>query len=418
MEKINKILRSATVKDTFISFIGLGFTAFVGFVYTVILARTLGPEKFGVFSAVIALIAIVYSLGDFGIASALINFIPKLKDKRSVLIGTSLRFEILVSVVVLVLFSVFAIFHQNIIPGSFPNQLLLAGILAVNYLFINFVQGIFTAERRFLAYSFTQIIDAGVKISLVGVLLYFSHLSIETALMTNVVSTMLALLITFAKELFKIKPIYEREIFQKLFAFAKWIAVSRLFSVFVSRIDVILLNLLSSNYQAGIFAAANRITLLFSLLVSSLGSVINPRFSGFDNKQKVITYIKKLLWLVTLITGLMLVSALLAKPIINIVFGDKFTAAIPVFQALTVSMIPFIYSLVTVPALIYTYNQPKYVAKITAIQVALMVIIEVVLIPSLGSYAPPIALGITNVFVLLISGIKLNRLLKSPVEIS
>lgn len=402
---------SQTIKDTLISFIGLGFAAVVGFVFTIILARTLGPEQFGVFSAVVALVAIVYSLGDLGIASALINFIPKLKDLRPILIGTSFWFEIIIGIFILVLFSVFGIFHQQIIPGSLLSQLLIAGILAVNYLFINYVQGIFTAERRFLGYSFIQIIDAGVKIVIVLFLLSLSRLSIETALLANVVSTIIALLITFGKDFLGIKPSYNKEILEKLFHFAKWIAVTRFFSVFISRIDIILLNLLSSSFQAGIFAAANRITLLFSLLVSSLGAVINPRFSGFDSKDKVISYIKKLLGLIVLVTGLMLISALLAKPIINIVFGDKFVAAIPVFQALTVAMIPFIFSMATTSALIYTYNQTKFIAQLTAFQVILMVIIELILIPSLGSFAPPIALGITNTLALLITGTKLFRLL-------
>lgn len=413
MDRLKKLLLSQTIKDTLISFIGLGFAAVVGFVYTVILARVLGPEKFGVFSSVVALIAIVYSLGDFGIASALINFIPKLKDQRPLLISTSFWFEVVVGALILVIFSVFAIFHQNIVPGSLVNQLLIAGVLAVNYLFIGYIQGIFTAERRFVGYSFTQIIDAGVKILIVFILLYFSRLSIETALLANVISTVFAILITFGRDLLKINRSFHREIFTKLFHFAKWIAVTRVFSVFISRIDVILLNLLSSSFQAGIFAAASRITLLFSLLVSSLGAVVNPRFSGFDNKQKVISYIKKLLGLITLVSGLMLITALFAKPIINIVFGDKFVAAIPVFQALTIAMIPFIYSLITTPALIYTFSQPRFIARMTAFQVIIMVIMEILLIPKFGYFAPPIALGITNTIVLFITGTKLLRLLKS-----
>ena len=412
MDKLKKLLSSQTIKDTSISFVGLGITALIGFVYTVILARYLGPEQFGVFSAVTALIAIVYSLGDLGIASSLINFIPKLKDLRSKLINTSFWFEVAIGSVILILFSIFAIFHQTIVPGSLANQLLIAGVLTLNYLFIGYIQGVFTAERRFVSYSLSQIIDATIKIIIVFILLAMSRLTIETALLANIVSTIISLLITFGKELLRIKPSFDKGIFHKLFHFAKWIAVTRIFSVFISRIDVILLNLLSSSFQAGIFAAANRITFLFSLLVSSLGSVISPRFSGFDNKHKVISYIKKLLGLISLISVLMLTAAIFAKPIINIVFGDKFVLAIPIFQALTISMIPFIFSLATTPALIYTFNKPKFVARMTALQVISMICIELVLIPSLGSFAPPIALGITNTIVLVVSATKLLSLLK------
>lgn len=419
MERLKKLLLSQTIKDTLISFLGLGFAAAVGFAATVILARTLGPEQFGILSAISALITIVCSMGDLGVASALINFIPKLKEKRSVLISTSLSFEILVGIFIIILFSIFAIYNTSIIPGSLRGQLLIAGFLSVNYLFLGFVQGIFTAERRFWGYSFSQIIDAGVKIVIIYILLSISRLSIETALLANVISTLLTLIIIFGKEFLKTKLSIDNGIFQKLFSFAKWIAVTRIFSVFISRIDVILLNLLSSSFQAGIFAAANRITLLFSLIVSSLSAVINPRFSGFNNGGMVTSYIKKLIGLISLASLLMLISALFAKPIIDIVFGDKFISAIPVFQSLTVAMIPFMFSLAVTPALIYTFNENRFVAQITAFQVILMVILEIFLIPKLGAFAPAIALGLTNIVATVLMGTKLFHLLrKDPPRLS
>lgn len=419
MERLKKLLLSQTIKDTLISFLGLGFAAAVGFAATVILARTLGPEQFGILSAISALITIVCSMGDLGIASALINFIPKLKEKRSVLISTSLSFEILVGIFIFILFSLFAIYNTSVIPGSVRGQLLIAGFLSVNYLFLGFAQGIFTAERRFWGYSFSQIIDAGVKIVIIYTLLSISRLSIETALLANVISTLLTLIIIFGKEFLKTKLSIDNGIFLKIVTFAKWIAVTRIFSVFISRIDVILLNLLSSSFQAGIFAAANRITLLFSLIVSSLSAVINPRFSGFNNGGMVTSYIKKLIGLISLASLLMLISALFAKPIIDTVFGDKFVSAIPVFQSLTVAMIPFMFSLAVTPALIYTFNENHFVAQITAFQVILMVILEIFLIPKLGAFAPAIALGLTNIVATVLMGIKLLHLLrKDPPRLS
>lgn len=412
MEKIKKLIMSQTIRDTMVSFVGLGFTAVVGFVYTIILARILGPEQFGVFSAVSALIAIIYSLGDLGIAASLINYIPKLRDKKAILVSTSFWFEVFIAILIMLIFSGFAIFYEKIVPGSLPSQILIAGILAVNYFFIGYLQGIFTADRRFVEYSLSQIIDAGLKIIIIFFLLNSSRLSIESAILANVISTLISLIYCFSKEKKYINQRFDRNIFNQIFHFAKWIAVTRIFSVFISRIDVILLNLLSGSFEAGIFSAANRITFLFALLVSSLGSVINPRFSGFDDKKKTLIYIKKLFGLIALIAVFMLAASLFAKPIINIVFGDKYTSAIPVFQALTVAMIPFIFSLATTPAIIYTFNQPRFVARLTVVQVILMVIFEIILIPRFGSFAPPIVLGITNTFVLLVTGIKLNSLLK------
>lgn len=412
MERLKKILLSATIKDTFISFIGLGFTAIVGFIYTIVLARELGPELFGVFSAITALIAIIYSLGDLGIASALINFIPKQKEKRQALIDTNFWFEFLVGLVILAVFGAFSTFNNWIIPGSLPEQLLLAGLIAFNYLLINFAQAIFTAERKFVIYSLSQIIDAGVKIAIVFVLLSTNKLSISTAFSANIVSTIIALFITFGRELVKIKWQFDKPIFGKIFHFAKWIAVSKIFSVFTTRIDIILLNLMLGSFQAGIFSAASRITLFFSLLISSLGSVVNPRFSGFDTNVKIKNYMQKLSLLIGMISLLMVISALLASPIIHFVFGEKYLAAIPVFQLLTIAMIPFMFSLITTPAITYSFSKPSFIAKLTALQVIIMISLDLIFIPRFGAFAPAIALGIGNTLVLAASIIRLNSLFK------
>jgi len=410
VDKLKKILLSSTVKDTLISFIGLGITAVIGFIYTVVLARVLGPEKFGIFSTITALVAIIYSLGDLGISSALINFIPKLKEKKQILINTGFWFEFIVGIIILLLFGIFSWLHDLVIPGSLSEQVLLGGLIAFNYLLISFAQSIFTAERKFIRYSFSQIIDAGIKILIVFMLLYSSRLSISSAFLANIISSLIALLITFGKELFGIKWHFEKTIISKVFHYAKWLAVSKLFAVFITRIDIILLNLMAGSFHAGIFAAASRITLFFSLLVSSLGSVVNPRFSGFDTNIKIKKYMKKLLVLIGAITLLMVLSAFLAKPIIEFVFGNKYMDAIPVFQALTAAIIPFMFTLITIPALTYSFNQPRFIAKLTAAQVIVMVVIDIIFIPTLGAFAPAVALGIGNIFILIASTIKLRTL--------
>jgi O-antigen/teichoic acid export membrane protein len=171
------------------------------------------------------------------------------------------------------------------------------------------------------------------------------------------------------------------------------------------------LNLLATSFAAGIFSAASRVTLLFALMVSGLGSVVNSRFSTFDTKEKITSYIKKLLLFISGIAALMSVCVLFASPIIKIVYGPDYIEAVPVFQAMTIAMIPFLFSLVTTPAIIYTYNRPDFYAKISALQVLLIIAIEVSTISRFSYFAPVIALGTTNVLILIISGMKLRSLI-------
>jgi len=187
----------------------------------------------------------------------------------------------------------------------------------------------------------------------------------------------------------------------------------------VSRVDVLLINILASSYLAGIYSAANRVTLVFALLISSLNSVVNPRFSSFNTKEKIRNYIKKLFVFVALFAALMLVMIILAEPLITFVYGDKYAQAIPVFRALTLGMIPFLFSIVVTPPLLYSYGQSSLFAKTAALQVTSMILLEIILIPKLGAFAPAIALGTTNAIATLFLGIKLNFLLhQDPPQVS
>lgn len=412
MKKILGLIKSQTVKDSLIIFTGLGVMAFIGFIFTVILARTLGPNTFGVYSAITALATIVYSFGDLGISPALVNFIPKHPTEKAKYLTTGFWLQFAVAVLVLLFFVGISLIHNFIIPGSLAVDLLLAGGMSINYLFIGFAQGIFTAERRFWSYSLSQIIDPVIKIAIVFVLLRANSLTIGSALAANLISTLLALLITFGRELYATEFEISREIVLKITHFAKWIAFSRIFSVMVSKIDVVILNLLVGNFQTGIYSAASRIAFFFALLVSGLGSVVNARFSAFDSNQKLISYSQKLLILVGGIITLMIACAILADPIVQLVYGEKYLETIIVFKYLTLAMIPFTLSLIITPALLYSFNQTAFYAQTTAIQVIGIILLDILLIPQYGSMAPVLSMATTNIFVLVITSIKLATLIR------
>ncbi len=411
MKKIIAILRSETIKDSFVVSLGLGASAVIGFVFTILLARSLGPVNFGIYSALTALAAIVYSLGDMGISNSLINFLPKKVSERYQYLSTSFWMEFVIGVFILLLFGVFSFFHQTIVPGSLSQDLLLVGVISFNYLLIIYTQGVFTADRKFWSYTASQILDSGVKIMIVFFVFKMGNLSISTTLIANIISTFIALLLTFGKELYSIEFDFFHKPFWNIFHFAKWIAVSRIFTVMISRIDIVLLNLLSGSYAAGIFSAASRVTLLFAMLAAGLGSVINPRFSSFDSNSKIITYGKKLLLLVSGIAVSMVIISLFATPIIILVYGQKYLASILVFRYLIFAMIPFLFTIVFNSILVYGFNQLSYYTKMMAIQTIIIITLDILLIPRIGYQAPALSLLVSNLFVFAASTLKIRTLL-------
>lgn len=411
MKKIIGILQTQTIKDSFVVALGLGVSAVIGFVFTILLARSLGPVNFGVYSALTALAAIVYSLGDLGISSALINFLPKKLSERYQYLSTSFWLEFVIGVFILLFFGILSLFFPQIVPGSLSTDILLAGLLAFNYLLIIYTQGVFSADRKFWSYSSSQIVDSAVKIMIVLFIFKLGKLSIGTALIANIISTLLALLFTFGKVFYSIELDFSKSSFWHIFHFAKWIAVSRIFTVMISRVDIVLLNLLVGSYSAGIFSAASRVTLLFAMTAAGLGSVINPRFSSFDNSHKILAYSKKLVLLVSGIALSMIAISFFASPIIYLVYGEKYLESVTVFRYLILAMIPFLYSLISNSVLVYSFNQLNFYTKMVAIQTTIIVGLDLLLIPRIGYHAPALALFASNIFVLFASFFKMKALL-------
>jgi len=411
VKRIIGILRTQTIKDSFVVALGLGVSATIGFVFTILLARSLGPVNFGVYSALTALATIVYSLGDMGISNSLINFLPKRVSERYRFLSTSFWMEFVIGSLILSLFGIFSYFHEIIVPGSLRTDLLLAGVISFNYLLIIYTQGVFTAGRKFWSYTASQILDSGIKIVIVFFIFKMGNLSIGTALIANIISTFIALLITFGKELYSIEFDFFKKPFWEIFHFAKWIAVSRIFTVMISRIDIVLLNLLAGSYVAGIYSAASRITILFAMMAAGLGSVINPRFSSFNTSHKIVSYSKKLLLLVSGIAILMIATSFFAGPIISLVYGEKYLESISVFRYLILAMLPFLFTIISNSTLIYAFNQLTYYTKMMAIQTTIIVVVDLLLISRLGYHAPAIALFVSNIFVLFASFLKVRSLI-------
>lgn len=409
--RIKSLLLSSTSKDTAVTMAGNVSIALAGMLFTVLVARALAPENFGIFSAVFAMATLFGSLSDLGISAALINFLPKVKSDRAVILSITFWLQLVVAVSLFLISLGFTPIRQIVFPGAEVIHLIYLAILVIPLAFETFAVSVLRADRHFTWSAGILSLDSWIKLLLVFLLFRFSDLTIANIFLSAIAASSLATAVGISHELKHIRRFFPRPQVMEIINFAKWIALLRVFSVGISRIDVILLNALGSHFDAGIFAAAARIALLFALLVSSLGSVVAPRFSAFTTKAQVKTYLKKLTLLTLLISVGMLVAIILAPFIVNFVFGSEYQAAIKVFRYLTIAMIPFLLAIITTNPLIYYFNKPDFIAKVTVVQVVVITVLDILLIPQYGAIAPTISLGIANLLVLGLTGYKLKQLL-------
>lgn len=411
--RLKTILLSSTFLDTFYSLAGNAGVALGGMLFTIILARNLSPEQFGIYSSLWALSVLASSLGDMGLSSALVNFIPKLPDSRASYVGLTLYLQLGVALTLFFVLTAFSPYADQIIPGSTPYLQFLAAAMTFIYILDNFGLSLLKAEKKFFLSSVIQTLESGNKLLWLFLAALLGLVSIPLAIIVAVFSAIITTIICLKNEFPTLRWFWPKAQLLEIFTFTKWIALMRVFSVAVARIDILILGKMAGSYEAGIFAAGSRLAILFTLVVSSLSSVVAPRFSTHTSRSQLISYIKKTSVLISIIAAGMLLSALLARPIILLVFGPKYLEAVPVFVALTFAMIPFLLSIITVNPLIYAFNSPAFVAWVTVVQVIALVGLDIYLIPHFGALGPTISLGITNTLVLVLTAIKLVQQIRN-----
>lgn len=394
-----------------ISSIGTGVSALGGMLFAILLARSLSVSDFGIHSALVTLMVLLAIAGDFGISSAIIYFIPKIKRKYNEFLSMAFWFQLSITSALIV----FALILNNplrnlIIPGSTIPQFFWVAALILISSMNGFIQAILRVKRNFMVVALMQSVESLGKFLIIAYLYFQNTLTIKTALMAAVLSMIVSVMIGFYQGHVKIKFIFPKTQFRKLFNFAKWIGVQRIFNTIFSRIDVILLTSISTSFHAGIFSVASRITMLFVILTSSISSVVSPRFSSFKRRINIKRYLKKLYLLGAGISAIMLLIAIFIPGIVNLIFGDKYQAAIPVFRLLTIAMIPYLFISMITDSLIYSFKKTNFVMKVSLLQVFMVIFLNIILIPHYNALAPAISLLVINILSLFIVGHKINRL--------
>jgi len=402
-ERVKTLATSATARDTYVLFIGNLASAFFSFLFTLLLARGLSVSDFGIYSAAINLVTIIASLSDLGISSGLISFIAEASRKGDILkaqryMKASLVIRLVVLSFLVLITIVFAPYvSANFLATGDATVAYWVGGLSFAFLFWALFPSILQAQKRFLQSVVVDLSLAGGRLLLVFIFFVLGGLTLTKVFVSFTLSMFFVVLAGFAflgtAFLFvKVK----KDIYSKLLRFSGWLGVNKVVSSVSGRLDVQMMAAMAGATLTGFYSISSRLAMFIVLLTSSFSAVLAPRLASFGNKESEKTYIKKAsLVLIPIIVGI-IVWIIIAEPFITILFGQKYLPAVPVFKALAASMIPFILTAPAVPAIIYAMKKPVYIGAFSFFQIAAIFLINYLLIPKIGAFAPTVAFGVVN----------------------
>ncbi len=392
--------------------------------FTILLARILMPELFGLYSLALATIVIFTSLSDLGITSATIRFISNAMGKHK---NSSARayiqylFKFKIILIIIAGFILLAISWP--ISHYYYNKPIFFALLAgIVYLFaynlINFIDGIFNGLNQFKKPLVKEIVFQLLRLVLVPALALFS---IKMAYSRDIITLNLIASITICYILILI--FYARIVRKNLLSLSKKskklshdekssirgfifnLSLLSLSGLIFGYIDMIILGHFVSASIIGHYSAALNLAGSIALLITFSTSLL-PIFSRLNGTQLQVGF-RKVLNLVVILSLIGFILSLTFAPlIIGIIYGINYTESINIFRLLAILLIVLPISALY-ESFFISQAKTKVIAKFLALSTLLNLVLNVFLVTyflryseSFAVFGASIAIIISRIFYL------------------
>jgi len=312
----------------------------VGFIISILLARLLVPEDFGV----IALLALFLGLANVFVSAGFSLALIQRKDLTHSDESTVFWFNIAAALVVtLLLFAISPwIADFFVLPILIPLTMLMACNILINAM--GSVHGALLTKNL----KFKKLMKIGVASTLisgsVGVYMAWADYGVWALAVQSMTGTVISTALLWFFSPWRPLPIFSRNSFMKLFSFSGWIFASMILDTIYQRGYNLLIGKYYGVYDLGIYNRADNIQQLPSgVMTTVLSRVAFPLFSQVnDDKERLCRGARMSVRSIMLITSpIMFGLAVLSEPFIREVFGEQWLPAVPILQVLCVSGLLF-----------------------------------------------------------------------------
>ena len=346
-EKLKKSKESLTKKvlrNTFFNFLTTIIGRIGGLVFSIIVARTLFPELFGIYSLALAIILTVVTFTDLGLSATITRYLSdSLAKRRKREARSRVRFLLNFRLLLTLFFALIIFIFSNIIAISIFKKPLLILPLQLGSLYIivaslvGFFQSVFIGLQKLKYNSIAEAISQFLRIIFVIILFLFLK-TVGMVFVALIISLFISLLFFYLilskKYLYllkgKIIPV-ERKRLLKFFSF---LSISSISFVFFIHTDVFMLGYFLPSEFVGFYSAIFSITITIAALFISLGSVFLPAFTQIQlNYQRLKRGFGKVFHYSSLLAIPAAIGlAYVAIPFLQIIYGQAY---VPIQYKLT-----------------------------------------------------------------------------------
>jgi O-antigen/teichoic acid export membrane protein len=164
----------------------------------------------------------------------------------------------------------------------------------------------------------------------------------------------------------------------------RWLWLASMFAMLTANAEILLLNRWAALPLVGAYALALNLANKADVVNHSLYTVLLPGVSTLRERSAVTGYIRRGLLRSGLIAAGLLLLIPFAEPIIVLIFGAEYSAAVPLFQLLLGVMV---FDVVLTPLLLLPLaaRRPRLLAAADALRAVTLVVVALGLIPLYGA---------------------------------
>jgi len=384
LEKEN--LSKIAAKGSAYTFTSLMILKFGGLIFTIIIARMLLPELFGVYALVFSIVTIAMTFTDMGINTTAIRYISESlgkKNKKEVRSYTLFFIKrkimlILIAVVALLVVSKYLSFSVYKNPLIY-YPLLLSCLFMISESFREFF-GVFFAARKDLKPNIffdTLFQTSKIIFSIIAILIFTTDFKISGLFLAFFLSSFVTLFISFFVLLKKDREILigetEKIDESKINSYWKYMALATLSLAFFGSIDTLMLGKFVSMEYLGYYRASLSLILTIAALFP-LSTIFLPIFTQIGKKRFERGFKKTIRYLLIVSIPVTVGIIFLAKYMILLIYGADYLPA--------TSSVYFLSILIITAPLISLYStilESKERPKIVSNAVLISLIVNIVL---------------------------------------
>lgn len=303
----------------------------ISFLVSIVLARLLSPEDYGLIGLINIFIVIFNTILDGGLSTALIRKDKVNETEYNTVFYTNLTVSILLTLILFISAPLISSFFKR--PELIPILTTMSFILIINA-FAIVQQSILTRNINFKDQTKVSVI-AHVGSGIIGIALAFMDYGVWALVAQQLSSRLFVTILLWFYARWLPKLIFSLNSFKELFGFSWKLLVSRVLSALWGQLYQGVIGKCYSPHILGLYTRAIQYAHMFSSGVSDVVLKVSlPVMSSIQNEEeRLIAATRKIIKTTMFITfALMIGMAASAKSLVFVLIGEKWLECVPMLQ--------------------------------------------------------------------------------------